>query len=80
MKKLDRRAALGLLLGGTAAVAGVTMLSDNADAVPLPQLPETGADSLVEKAQIYIGVGPRRRRRRQVCYRNRWGRRVCSWR
>lgn len=80
MQKLDRRAALGLLFGGAAAVAGAAMLPADAEALPLPPAPETGAEGLVDKAQVII-IGPRRRRRRRwVCYYNRWGRRVCGWR
>jgi hypothetical protein len=78
MKKLDRRAALGILLGGTAAAAGVAMLPGEAEAAPLPQMPDLGAEPLAENAQIYIGI-PRRRRRRYRCWYNRWGRRVCAW-
>ncbi len=79
MQRLDRRAALGLLLGGAVAATGVATVATSLEAAPLPKadLPKLDGEGLVHDAQIYI---TRRRRRRWVCWRNRWGRRVCAWR
>ena len=75
MTTLDRRAALGLFLGGAAVAAGATMLASDAEAVTLPKLDTSTPESLAEDAQ-YIVIGRRRRRRR--CWWRR-GRRYCGW-
>jgi len=95
MTAIDRRIVLRSVLGGgVAAIVGVAITPKVGKAIPLaaakanpptennigPVEPEELED-LVEKAQVVV-VGPRRRRRgrRWVCWRNRWGRRVCGWR
>ena len=92
MTAIDRRTVLGGVLGGAVVtIVGVAITPKVGKAIPFaaakanpladnkigPVEPEELED-LVEKAQVV--VGPRRRRRRWVCWRNRWGRRVCDWR
>ena len=78
MQELNRRAALGFLLGGAVATASVTLLPAQAEALTLPKIDgaDLAGEPLVEDAQ-YIIIGPRRRRRRRHCWRNRWGRVIC---
>jgi hypothetical protein len=81
MKTLDRRGLLrGILFG--AAAAGVAFTPIAATAMPLDDTQLPGAlDKWIEKTQVWVGPGPRRRPRRRVhsCWWNR-GRRVCGWR
>lgn len=81
MKALDRRSLLTVILGAAAvATLGSGLDPKQVEAAPFPVgggHPKT-TDGLVEKAHVVI-VGPRRRRRRWVCWRHR-GRRVCGWR
>jgi hypothetical protein len=81
---MDRRgfltAALGLTAATTCGGALISAMSEPAEAAMLPlgaARAEAGA-SLVEKAQVIV-IRPRRRRRR-VCWRDRFGRLVCVWR
>jgi hypothetical protein len=93
MTAIDRRTVLRSVLGGVVVtIVGVAVTPKIGKAIPFaaakanplakskigPVEPEELED-LIEKAQVVIG-GPRRRRRRWVCWRNRWGRRVCDWR
>ena len=69
---MHRRAALGLLLGGAAVAATVTLIPHEAEALELPKLDAAGGtESLVENVRWW--------RRRRRCWRNRWGRVVCRW-
>ena len=80
MQGIDRRGMLrDVLCGAAAAVVGIALMAD-AGATPLALEKNLAgkADDLVEEAQW--GPGPWHRRRRWVCWRNRWGRRVCGWR
>jgi hypothetical protein len=93
MTAIDRRIVLrGVLSGGAVVIVGMAITPKVGKAIPFaaakanpltenkigPAEPEELED-LIEKAQVVV-VGPRRRRRRWVCWRNRWGRRVCGWR
>jgi len=90
MQNVDRRGMLRCVLGGAAAATtvGITLMADTGEAMPLAREknPAEKADDLVEEAGWRgpggWGPGPRpwRRGRRWVCWRNRWGRRVCGWR
>ncbi len=79
MKAVDRRALLGLMLGGvaaaSAATAGIALLSEPASAAALPKGLNSAVtkDSFVEDTVVIIH--PRRSRR---CWWHR-GRRICSW-
>jgi hypothetical protein len=82
MHLFTRREAMRCFLGGTVIPgAGVALISNAAEAVPLAvakTLPDA-TDKLVQEAQAIV-VSPRRRRvRRRVCWWRR-GRRVCAWR
>jgi hypothetical protein len=85
MQGIDRRRMLReVLCGAAAATVGIGLMAGAGEATPLAlekNLPEK-ADDLVEEAQWGPGPGPGRwrGRRRWVCWRNRWGRRVCGWR
>jgi hypothetical protein len=84
MKAIDRRRMMQGILGGAAvatlATAAVVLVPSPIEAAPLAfgkgLADET--DGLVHEAQAVV-VGPRRRRRRRVCWWRR-GRRVCGWR
>jgi hypothetical protein len=82
MTTIDRRS---MLMGlGTAAVAaaGLALMPNAAEAIPLSSGMAGGVvrteDDLIAKAQVVMHSG-RRRRRRWVCWWHR-GRRVCGWR
>ncbi len=81
MELIDRRGfARGILFG--AAAGGLALSPIAATAMPLDARVPDALDGWVEKTQVWVGSGPRRRRpRRQVwrCWWNR-GRRVCGWR
>jgi hypothetical protein len=88
MESLDRRSLLRGALSGAAVAtvaisAGLTLIPDVAEAMPLAidkNLPRPrGLEDHVEKAQVVV-VGPRRRRRRRWACWWRRGRRVCGWR
>jgi hypothetical protein len=81
MESIDRRRMLrDVLCGAVAATAGLALIREGVEAAPLAL--DKGladkTDDRVEKVQAVIG-GPRRRRRRWVCWWSR-GRRVCGWR
>jgi hypothetical protein len=79
MSNVDRRAMLGLVLGGVASAAmGIALIPDPAEAAPLMMSKGLDAttENRVEKAVVV--VVPRRRRRRRCWWRG--GRRVCGWR
>lgn len=90
MAAIDRRSLLrDILPGAIVTAAGVTAIAgiglslapqNVAEAAPLSmdKINAVRAGSPVEKAQVVV-VGPRRRRRRWVCWWRR-GRRVCGWR
>ena len=85
MAAIDRRTLLRTLLPGAVAAAGVatlglSMMPSPADAIPLTidKINALKDEKVAEDAQVVI-VGPRRRRRRWVCWWRR-GRRVCGWR
>jgi hypothetical protein len=79
MKDMNRRAALGFLFGGAAVAASVALLPSEAEALTLPKLDDLPETQVEDAQYIVIGRPRRRRRRHRVCYRNRWGRRVCRW-
>jgi hypothetical protein len=79
MKEIDRRGLVrGILFG--AAAAGLALSPVAATAMPLDDRVPGALDEWIEKTQVWVGTGPRRRRRRQVrrCWWQR-GRRVCRW-
>jgi hypothetical protein len=85
MAAIDRRTLLRTLLPGAVAAAGVatigfSMMPSPAEAIPLTidKINALKDKKVAEDAQVVI-VGPRRRRRRWVCWWRR-GRRVCGWR
>jgi hypothetical protein len=92
MDLMDRRGFLRSVLGGAVVVtvatsAGVTLLSNAAEAAPVPAdktLPQAMED-FAEKAQYWHGHHRRRHRRhwrrhrRRHCWWHR-GHRVCRWR
>jgi len=94
MQGIDRRMMLrDVLCGAAAATVGIALMAVEGEATPLAleKSPAGKADDLIEgKADDLIEgkgddlieeVGWRgRRRRRWVCWRNRWGRRTCGWR
>ena len=90
MQGIDRRSMLRhVLCGAAAATVGIGLMADAAEAVPLALEKNLAgkADDLVEEAQWGPGPGRWRGppgrwrgRRRWVCWRNRFGRRVCGWR
>jgi hypothetical protein len=73
-----------VLCGAAAVTVGIALMTEAGEAVPLAQEKNLAdkADDLVEEAQWAPGWGGPGwgRRRRWVCWRNRWGRRVCGWR
>lgn len=83
MSAIDRRTMLrGIFIGTLVAAAGVTSVgyivgSTEAEAFPVAPL-RAGRLDFVEEVQAVV-VGPRRRRRRWVCWWHR-GRRRCGWR
>jgi hypothetical protein len=86
MNTIDRRRMLRDILSGAAvitaavATAGLALIPDEVEADPLAtELSLAGtAAGFTDYAQVVVG-GPRRRRRRWVCWWHR-GRRVCGWR
>jgi hypothetical protein len=84
MNGIDRRRMMQGILGGaavaTVATAAVALVPSPVEAAPLAfgkgLADET--DDVVHEAQAVV-VGPRRRRRRWVCWW-RGRRRVCGWR
>ena len=90
MQVMDRRRVLrDVLCGAAAATVGIALMAEAGEAMPLAQEKNLAdkTDDLVEEAQWgpgWHGPGWRgpgwRRGRRWVCWRNRWGRRVCGWR
>lgn len=88
MQGIDRRSMLrDVLCGAAAASVGIALMADAAEAIPLALEKNLAgkADDLVEEAQWGPAPGRWRRpgwrgRRRWVCWRNRFGRRVCGWR
>lgn len=85
MRGVNRRRALQGILGGTVVVTmGLIVPPKVVEAVPLTATKDaftkprvfSGADSLVEEAQVVV---TRPRRRHWVCWWRR-GRRVCGWR
>lgn len=86
MQGMDRRQMLrDVLCGGAAAAVGIALMAEAGEAMPLAQEKNLAdkTDDLVVEAQWgppgWGGPGGGRRRR-WVCWRNRWGRRVCGWR
>jgi hypothetical protein len=83
MDLIDRRGfARGILFGAAAlAAAGVSLSPGAASAMPLDDRAPGALDGWIEKTQVWVGPGPRRRPRRRVhrCWWQR-GRRVCGWR
>jgi hypothetical protein len=87
MQGIDRRRMLrDVLCGAAAATLGIALMADAGEATPLglEKNPAGKADDyLVEEVQLVLPgprPGPRWGRRRWVCRRNIWGRRVCGWR
>lgn len=83
MQVMDRRRVLrDVLCGAAAATVGIALMAETGEAMPLAIEKNLAgpADDLVEQAQWRRPGPPWRRRRRWVCWRNRWGRRVCGWR
>jgi len=81
MTAFDRRSLLtGMLRGAAVVTVGIAVMPKAAVSMSLPAnlTRAIEAEDLVEKAQVVV-VGPRRRRRRWVCWWRR-GRRVCGWR
>jgi hypothetical protein len=90
MTAIDRRTLLrDILPGALVTAAGLTAVaaaglsvvpSGPAEAMPLTvdKIKALRTVEVAEKAQVVV-VGPRRRRRRWVCWWRR-GRRVCGWR
>jgi hypothetical protein len=79
MSDVDRRAMLGIALGGAvSATLGIALISGPAESAPLMMSKGLDAttENLVEKAVVV--VVPRRRGRRRCWWRG--GRRVCGWR
>jgi hypothetical protein len=80
MELIDRRRLVrGILFGAVAA--GLALSSGAATAMPLDDRIPDALDTWVEKTQVWVAPGLRRRPRRQVwrCWWHR-GRRVCGWR
>jgi hypothetical protein len=76
MKEIDRRALTrGILFGAAVAAAGLAGRSETASAMPLDN--RVPLDDWIEKTQVWVGPGRRRRRVRRCWWRR--GRRVCGW-
>jgi len=75
-KTIDRRGLLGSILFGGVAAAGLALTPGAIHAMPLDETLAHEPIAPIEKAQVVVVGG---RRRRWVCWWNR-GRRVCGWR
>ncbi len=82
MEVIDRRRLVrGILFGAAVAAAGLAVEPGTVSAMPLDDRIPGAVDDWVEKTQVWVVPGLRRRPRRRVwrCWWNR-GRRVCGWR
>jgi hypothetical protein len=82
MKQIDRHALTrGILFGAVVVATGLAGPPRTANAMPLDDRIPGALDDWVEKTQVWVGPGWRRRPRRRVwrCWWSR-GRRVCGWR
>jgi hypothetical protein len=78
MKQIDRRALTrGILFGAAVVAAGLAGPSETTSAMPLDDHTPADLDDWVEKTQVWVGPGWRRRRVWRCWWRR--GRRICRW-